>query len=113
MAGEAAPKVVPVLDPRFRPAVLANRAFRAGARATGQPVKVRFALEQADGSVFHHRNEVFPEEPSHAAANFTHVERLVEIHAVVAGRLSDLPRRAGVAGRIVAAPFSRDGDRPV
>lgn len=75
---EAVPKIQPVLDPRFRPAVLANRAFRAAARASGQPVKVRFAFEQADGSVFHYQTEVFPEEQSPAAANFAHVERLVK-----------------------------------
>ena len=78
VALEAIPKIQPVLDPRFRPAVLANRTFRAGARATGQPVKVRLALEQADGSVFHYRTEVFSGEQSYAAANFAHVERLVK-----------------------------------
>lgn len=41
------PKIRPVLDPGFRPAVLARRAFEAEAT-----VPVRLALEQADGSVF-------------------------------------------------------------
>jgi hypothetical protein len=43
------PRVSPVLDPVFRPAVLANRAFRAQARATGKAVTVRLGLEQTEG----------------------------------------------------------------
>jgi predicted NBD/HSP70 family sugar kinase len=39
---------------------------------------VRFALEQADGSVFHYSTEIFPGEHRHAAANFAQVERLVK-----------------------------------
>jgi hypothetical protein len=46
------PRVTPVLDPAFRPAALATRAFRAAVAATGRGVPVRLALEQADGSVF-------------------------------------------------------------
>ena len=72
------PRVRPVLDRGFRPAVLATRAFDALVEATGAGVPVRVALEQADGSVFHHRTAVLP--PSHpgAAANERHLERLVK-----------------------------------
>ena len=45
-----APRVAPVLDPGFRPAVLANRAFHEQVRASHQPVPVRLALEQTGGS---------------------------------------------------------------
>src|ERR1035437_5464219 len=48
-----APRVIPVLEPAFRPAVLANRAFRAQARATRNAVTVRLGLEQTDGTVSH------------------------------------------------------------
>lgn len=69
-----APKTPPPLHPEFRPAALATRAFRAAGAA--QPV--RLALEQADGSVFHHATEIFPEGHPSAAGNFNHVERLVK-----------------------------------
>lgn len=74
----AVPRVAPVLDPQFRPAVLASRAFRAAARATGQPVPVRIALEQADGSVFHFHTELCPAGSPGAAANLLHLERFVK-----------------------------------
>ena len=74
----AAPKIVPPLDPLFRPAVLEHRAFRAAALATGRAVPVRLALEQTDGSVFHTATELLPENHPQAAANFAHVERLAK-----------------------------------
>ena len=73
-----APRVTPVLDPAFRPAVLATHAFRDAVRATGQAVPITLALEQADGSVFHFRTELAPPGHALAAANFSHVERLAK-----------------------------------
>jgi len=73
-----APKVRPVLDDAFRPAALATRAFRAAVRATGRGVPLRLALEQTDGSVFHHHTEIAPEESALASGNFVFVERLVK-----------------------------------
>jgi predicted NBD/HSP70 family sugar kinase len=55
-----APRVTPVLDPRFRPAVLANRAFREQVQASGNPVSVGLALEQTDGNVSHFNTAVGP-----------------------------------------------------
>ena len=73
-----APRVVPALDPGFRPAALAVRAFRALVDATADPIPVRIALEQADGSVFRFESRVLPESHSQASANFTFVERFVK-----------------------------------
>jgi predicted NBD/HSP70 family sugar kinase len=73
-----APKITPVLDPAFRPAVLANRAFHNEVRASKAGVPVRLALEQADGSVFHFKTEIVPESHPQAAGNFIHVERMVK-----------------------------------
>ncbi|HTH48577.1 MAG TPA: ROK family protein, partial [Candidatus Limnocylindria bacterium] len=69
-----APRCVPVLDPLFRPASLATRAFAAEAT-----VPVTLALEQADGSVFHHATRVLDAaHPDAAEANPFFVERLVK-----------------------------------
>ncbi len=73
-----APRVVPVLDPEFRPAVLAHHSFREQALATGHPVPVRLALEQTDGSVFRFSTDVFAEGHEQARGNFTFLERLVK-----------------------------------
>ncbi|MEI7730615.1 MAG: ROK family protein [Verrucomicrobiota bacterium] len=75
---QAIPAVKPRLDPAFRPAVLVNRVFRRLARESGAGVPVRLALEQADGSVFHHATEILPAAHPLAAANFLHLERMVK-----------------------------------
>ena len=72
------PRVTPVLDRAFRPAVLAARAFRASARATGAAVPVRLAIEQTDGSVFHFATEVLPAAHPDARANAVYLERFVK-----------------------------------
>ncbi|MBI5773472.1 MAG: ROK family protein [Verrucomicrobia bacterium] len=73
-----APRILSNLHSEFRPAALATRAFRAAVRASGSARPVRLALEQADGSVFHHATEIFQESHAGSAGNFTHVERLVK-----------------------------------
>lgn len=73
-----APRLTPVLDPAFRPAVLATRAYRALVAETPEAVPVRLALEQADGSVFHTALAVLPDGHPQAAGTQTYVERLVK-----------------------------------
>jgi predicted NBD/HSP70 family sugar kinase len=73
-----APRVTPAVDPWFRPAVLAVRAFRAAVDASGSPVPVGLAIEQADGSVFRARLEVLPDRHPLASANLRYVERFVK-----------------------------------
>src|SRR4051794_19310858 len=72
------PRITPALDALFRPAVLANHAFRAQALASKQAVPVELALEQADGSVFHFRTEILPESHPQAAGNFIYIERILK-----------------------------------
>jgi predicted NBD/HSP70 family sugar kinase len=72
------PRASPVLDAQFRPAVLANRAFRDQVRKSGKPIPVKIALEQTDGSVYHYRTEIFSEVAPQAAGNYTYIERIVK-----------------------------------
>jgi len=73
-----APRVTPVLDAAYRPAVLAVRAFYDLVDATSAGVPVRIAIEQADGSVFRFETRVLPESHPQAAANGPFLERLVK-----------------------------------
>jgi predicted NBD/HSP70 family sugar kinase len=74
-----APTVAPRLDPTFRPAALATRAFRARARGLPGGQRARLALEQTDGSIFHFHTELLPAGHPAAAANFHQVERLAKL----------------------------------
>jgi predicted NBD/HSP70 family sugar kinase len=71
------PQFHAVLDPGFRPAVLANRAFRAAVCQTGAAQRVELALEQADGLVSRHATDVFPAGHARAGENLHHVERIL------------------------------------
>ena len=71
-----APRRTPPLDPGFRPAVLAHRAFRRA--AARRPVPVRLALERADGGVSVLHTDVAADSLPEAAGNFAHVERLLK-----------------------------------
>jgi predicted NBD/HSP70 family sugar kinase len=72
------PRIIPDLDPRFRPAILVNRSFRDRVRNSIQTPPVALALEQADGSVSHFHTEIFPENHPDAAENFPYIERLAK-----------------------------------
>lgn len=77
--GLIAPRIAPALDPGFRPAVLASRAFRQQARAVPNAVPVRLALEQSDGNVTHFETHIFPDAHPQAAGNFTYLERICKL----------------------------------
>src|SRR5262245_13348809 len=69
------PKVAAVLDPNFRPAAIANRAFKSD---IGKGTPIALGIEQADGSLFHHRATIAAPTHKLAAGNFTYVERLAK-----------------------------------
>jgi predicted NBD/HSP70 family sugar kinase len=72
------PKVVPPLDESFRPAALANEAYRQRVEATGQGVPLVFALERHDGSISRFETELLPENHPYAEANLAYAERLLK-----------------------------------
>jgi predicted NBD/HSP70 family sugar kinase len=69
------PPIQPPLDPDFRPAVLANRAFVAEAKAVGA-VPLIFGMERSDGSLSRFTTVAFPEGHPRAAANLAYAERI-------------------------------------
>jgi len=105
------PSHQPPLEPSFRPAVLANRAFRAEVAASGAGVPMALALERPDGSVSRYDTMVFPEGHARAEANLMYVERLVKFllwqrggHRVYAGGPPSV-------GQYLAKVYAPDGER--
>ena len=72
-----APRITPVLDPRFRPAVLASRVYRQRAQVVAAET-VRLALEQADGSVSRLEIPILPASHTNSSGNFVYLERAVK-----------------------------------
>ena len=72
------PRHIPVLDPDFRPAVLANRGFQAEVAASGAAVPLLIAVERDRGRISRFDTKVFAASHPRAAANYFYVERLVK-----------------------------------
>ncbi len=70
------PQLVPPLDPDFRPASLANRAFRRATAVEGIPLVI--GLERSDGELGSYETRVFPEHHHRAPENLVYVERIVK-----------------------------------
>jgi predicted NBD/HSP70 family sugar kinase len=70
------PRIVPPLDPGFRPAVLANRHFSKEVEEAGRGVPLVISLERAAGAVSRCETRVFPEDHPRAGANLFYAERI-------------------------------------
>lgn len=73
-----APPTVPPLDPDFRPAVLANRAFTKAVAASGYGVPLLLGLERGDGSVSRFETVVFGDGADQHDANNHYAERILK-----------------------------------
>lgn len=78
LATQIIPKVVPDLEPGFRPAALFHRAFDAIAGQAGLPSLVRIGLEQADGSISRWDTWALPAGHPDAQWNFVNLERQIK-----------------------------------
>jgi predicted NBD/HSP70 family sugar kinase len=70
------PAIQPPLDENFRPAVLANRAFREKIASDNTPLVI--GLERNDGEMSRFETRVYPEGHPDEQANLYYVERLVK-----------------------------------
>ncbi len=70
------PRFTPPLDPGFRPAILANRAFQSAVADAGGGVPLIFGVEQLNDVVSRFETRVFPAGHSQADANLAYAERL-------------------------------------
>ncbi len=72
------PRFMPPLDPDFRPAVSANRAFQKEVTDSQAGVPLVLGLERANGELSRFETRVFPSPHPRAQANLMYVERLVK-----------------------------------
>jgi predicted NBD/HSP70 family sugar kinase len=75
---EQPPNVTPPLDREFRPAWLANRAFRRALQKDGSAVPLAFALERENGAVATFSTRVLPADHPHAHTNLRYAERILK-----------------------------------
>lgn len=106
-----APRHVPPLEPAFRPAILANRAFREEVEASGAGVPLVLGLERPDGSLSRYETVAFPEGHARADANLTYAERLVKFLLWARGGWKVYVGGPASIGAHVARVYAADGAR--
>jgi predicted NBD/HSP70 family sugar kinase len=74
----AKPTILPPLDEGFRPAALANRAFRQAVAESGVGVPLVLGLERGGGTRSRFETTVFPDDHPQADANLIYAERIVK-----------------------------------
>ncbi len=106
-----APAFVPPLEPEFRPAALANRAFRREVAASGDGVPLVIGLERPDGSVSRFDTVAFPDGHPRATANLVYAERLVKFLLWARGGWKVTIGGPASVGEQVARTYAPDGAR--
>ncbi len=104
------PALVPPLETDFRPAALANRAFRRAVQdAGGEPLVL--GLERGDGSVSRYETTVFPEGHERAAANLPYVERILKFLLWQRGAWRVHVGGSKSVGAYLKQTYAENGDR--
>ncbi|HEY88859.1 MAG TPA: ROK family protein, partial [Thermoflexia bacterium] len=105
------PQFVPPLDPGFRPAALANRAFRREVHASGVGVPLVLGIERQAGIISRYETVVFPAEHPRAEANLRYVERIVKFLLWQRGGWRVYVGGPQVIGEYIQACYQPDGER--
>ena len=103
------PQLVPPLDPEFRPASLANQAFRQELAGLGVPLVI--GLERNNGEISRFETQVFPEGHPRAQANLFYIERLVKFLLWQRGGFKVYIGGPHSAGEHVRLCYLPDGER--
>jgi predicted NBD/HSP70 family sugar kinase len=105
------PYHTPPLDPDFRPAVLANRAFVTAVRESGMAVPLRIGLERGDGSISTYETICYGPHSDQFAANLMYAERLVKFLLWQRGGWKVMVGGPAAIGEHLQAVYSPTGAR--
>jgi predicted NBD/HSP70 family sugar kinase len=105
------PGFVPALDPGFRPAVLANRAFLQAVESSGGGVPLVIGLERSDGSLSRFETRVFPDDHPRAEENFCYAERIVKFLLWQRGGWKVYVGAPQSIGAFIKQQYHADGER--
>ena len=72
------PKLIPVLDKKFMPISLINRAYRNKLSQYKDSIDIKIALERESGFIYTYSIKVFPENSGMDEENLLYIERIVK-----------------------------------
>ena len=105
------PRVRPPLDPDFRPAILANRAFQKEVEESGSGVPLVLSLERAEGAISRFETRVFPEGHPRAEANLFYAERIFKFLLWQWGGWKAWIGGPRAVGEHIGKAYAPDGER--
>jgi len=105
------PSILPPLEPGFRPAALANRAFRVEVADSGAGVPLAIALERSDGAVSRFDTVAFPDGHPRAGANLVYAERIVKFLLWARGGWKVYVGGPAGVGRHIQSVYAAGGER--
>jgi len=105
------PRLTPPLEPGFRPAVLANRAFHRIVHECQKGEPLSIALERSDGAVSTYQTQVLPPNHPMADINLPYVERLVKLLLWQKGGWKITLGGPGDIGNYIKTIYAADGAR--
>lgn len=111
LAEITAPQIIPPLDPGFRPAALANRAFRKIAADSGQAALLVIGLERPDGTTSRYETQVLAADHPQADLNLPYAERLVKFLLWQKGGYKVVIGGPQTIGEHVRRTYAPDGTR--
>jgi len=103
------PKVTPVLDEGFVPAVLWNKEYNAKVAACDEAIDLKLALGRLDGTIFRNDVTVLPHEGDNVALNFKFVERLLKFLLWAKGGCDIYVAGCDALAESLTAHYSEDG----
>ena len=101
------PAIIPPLEADFRPAALANRAFRMEVEPVGVPLVI--ALEREAGKISRFETRVFPEDHPRAHANLQYTERILKFLLWARGGFKVYAAGPQAIGEFLQRHYSRAG----
>ncbi|MFO7775766.1 MAG: ROK family protein, partial [Candidatus Hydrogenedentota bacterium] len=101
----------PPLDKGYRPAVLANHAYREEVAESGAGVPLILALERGDGAISRYETMVFSEDHPRAGANLFYAERLLKFLLWQRGAWRVYVGGPRSIGEHLAKTYAPDGER--
>ncbi len=111
LADLAQPRLAPPLDGDFRPAALANRAFRRAVVDSGQSRPLVVGLRRADGTTSRYETTIFPDGHRLSELNLPYAERLVKFLLWQKGGWQVMIGGLRSVGEHVRNVYSPAGDR--
>jgi predicted NBD/HSP70 family sugar kinase len=105
------PNFVPPLEESFRPASLANRAYRCKVAESGRGVPLVFGLERADGALGRYETAVFAEDHPLVEANLVYAERTLKFLLWQKGGWKVYVGGPASIGQHLCEVYAPDGER--